>query len=264
MTLFLVLRLLVASPAIPRGDVREAERLVHESMRDYDLGYFERSLAEAEQAYRLDPLPQLLFNIGQLHRALKHWDKAVYFWGRYLAKMPGARNRAQVELLVREAEAASAREAAGAGRAKAAPPVRTAGHPVALPVVVVSAPAKAKAKKRAGATSREEDEGGWTAAGATPPVPAAALGRAPAPRRRSHLLGISLLAAGVAAAALAAGGQIPIQGYLADRAIAAGGPNTGTYSHLFGERQAAGSWLTVSIVAAIAGAAGIAAGIVTW
>src|SRR5208282_1727037 len=67
----LLLQLLATPP-----EAHDAEALVHASMRDYDLGYFEQALREAEQAYRLYPLPQILFNIGQCHRALEHWERA--------------------------------------------------------------------------------------------------------------------------------------------------------------------------------------------
>jgi tetratricopeptide (TPR) repeat protein len=77
---------------------------VHASMSDYDLGYFEQALREAEQAYRLYPLAQILFNIGQCHRALKHWDKAAFFYERYLQKLPDAPNRERVEQLLAETQ----------------------------------------------------------------------------------------------------------------------------------------------------------------
>jgi tetratricopeptide (TPR) repeat protein len=87
---------LIATPT----DLREAERLVHASMSDYDLGFFDKALHEAEDAYRRDPLPLILFNIGQCHRALEHWEKAAFYFRRYLQKLPDAPNRALVESLL--------------------------------------------------------------------------------------------------------------------------------------------------------------------
>ncbi len=77
-------------------------------MRDYDLAHFAEALAEAEQAYRIDPLPQILFNIGQCHLGLKHWDQAAFFYERYLAKLPDAPNRRRVEELLFEAKSSGA------------------------------------------------------------------------------------------------------------------------------------------------------------
>ncbi len=92
---------LVAMPP-PAPSTAEAARLVHDSINDFELGAFEKALHEAEEAYRLAPLPQILFNIGQCHKALKHWEKAAYYYQRYLAKVPSAPNRAAVEDFITE------------------------------------------------------------------------------------------------------------------------------------------------------------------
>lgn len=86
------------------AEANDAKALIHASIRDFDAGAFEKALHEAEDAYRLDPLPQILFNIGQCQRALKHWERAVFFYGSYLTKVPDAPNRAQVEDLLTAAE----------------------------------------------------------------------------------------------------------------------------------------------------------------
>jgi tetratricopeptide (TPR) repeat protein len=95
----LLLQLLAGGP-----EAQQAEGFVHASIRDYDQGRFEQALQEAEEAYRLYPLAQILFNIGQCQRALEHWDKAAYFYERYLQKLPGAPNRRNVEELEAEVE----------------------------------------------------------------------------------------------------------------------------------------------------------------
>jgi tetratricopeptide (TPR) repeat protein len=92
--------LLLNLVAVTPPEARQAEELVHACMRDYDLGEFDQALREAVEAYRIDPLPAILFNIGQCHRALGHWDKAVFFFQRYLSKLPAAPNRKNVEELL--------------------------------------------------------------------------------------------------------------------------------------------------------------------
>lgn len=69
-------------------------------MTEYNLGYFGRALKDAEAAYRLDPLPALLFNLGQCHRALKHWERAEFFYRSYLRNNPGAKNKELVHELI--------------------------------------------------------------------------------------------------------------------------------------------------------------------
>ncbi len=109
---------------------REARELVHASMADYDTGHFEKALAEAEQAYRLDPLPEILFNIGQANRALGRWRTALFCFQRYLAKLATARNRPVVEALVAEAQRHLKDGEARLGAAQPAP----------RPLVVVASP----------------------------------------------------------------------------------------------------------------------------
>jgi tetratricopeptide (TPR) repeat protein len=95
--------ILLLQLAVTPPEANEAEKLVHASIQDYDLGSFDKALDEAEQAYRLDPLPQILFNIAQCHRALKHWEQAAFFYRRYLLKLPAAPNRRTVDDLLTEA-----------------------------------------------------------------------------------------------------------------------------------------------------------------
>ncbi len=126
-----LLLLHLASPPSPLApQAQQAADLVHASIRDFDMTYYDRALAEAEEAYRLDPLPQILFNIAQCHRALKHWEKAAALYRRYLKKLPEAPNRQQVEDRLAEAEYRAKLEALSTR------PERQ----VAQPVVVVSAP----------------------------------------------------------------------------------------------------------------------------
>ncbi len=77
---------------------------MHASIHDYDLKDYEKALAEAEQAYRLYPLAQILFNIAQCHKALKHWERAAFFYQRYLSRLPAAPNRVRVEAFLAEVE----------------------------------------------------------------------------------------------------------------------------------------------------------------
>ena len=50
----------------------------------YNLGHFEESRLAFERAYQLDPLPAILFNIGQCYRQLGAYDRAAFFYQRYL------------------------------------------------------------------------------------------------------------------------------------------------------------------------------------
>ncbi|MHB8419356.1 MAG: tetratricopeptide repeat protein [Myxococcales bacterium] len=83
----------------------EAERLARQSITDYNVGDFASALREATSAYKLDPRPALLFNLGQVHRALHNWERAEFFFRGYLRERPQAPNRAAVEQLIAEMQA---------------------------------------------------------------------------------------------------------------------------------------------------------------
>jgi tetratricopeptide (TPR) repeat protein len=77
----------------------------HDSARDhyvkgtraYELGLYEEAIAEYMAAYKIKDDPALLFNLGQAHRLANHPAEALRFYKTYLAKVPGATNRAEVE-----------------------------------------------------------------------------------------------------------------------------------------------------------------------
>ena len=111
-----------AATATVRADNKDDAR-AHVAVGDthYKLGEFAEALAEYTRAYELYPAPPLLFNLGQCHRNLKQWDKAVFFFEGYLRERPTAKNRALVEDLLAEAHRELDKQrAAEAGAAAAA------------------------------------------------------------------------------------------------------------------------------------------------
>jgi hypothetical protein len=135
-----------ATPASAKETVSpEVQKLVHDMMVDYNTGDFDAALKKATEAYRLQPLPALLFNIGQFHKQLHHWERAAFFFHRYLVERPDAPNREEVERLIDDVAQKQGQEPA----------------PAPAPVST-TAPAQAQAASRA-------------------PSPAAATPSAPAP-----------------------------------------------------------------------------------
>ncbi len=65
--------------------------------RAYELGLYEEAIAEYMAAYKIKDDPALLFNIGQAHRLAGHPAEALRFYKTYLAKLPAAHNRGEVE-----------------------------------------------------------------------------------------------------------------------------------------------------------------------
>ncbi len=71
----------------------------------YDLGRFEDALTAYSAAYELKPLPAFLFNMAQCHKQLGRWERAVFFYKRYLDLAPTARDAGTARKLLQESEA---------------------------------------------------------------------------------------------------------------------------------------------------------------
>lgn len=112
------------APATPGEQAREHAR---QGRLHYQLGRFDQALEEYAAAYELDPVPALLFNIGQCHRQLGNHERAIFFYEGFLRDSPDAPNRATVESLLEESRAELARQRAADD---AAPPAATDGGPV--------------------------------------------------------------------------------------------------------------------------------------
>jgi tetratricopeptide (TPR) repeat protein len=108
-----------ADPAL-----EEAKTLTGKATIEYDVGHFDQALELYTRAYERYPKPALLFDIGQCHRLLGHYERAVFFFQGYLRGLPDATNRPLVEQLM-----ADSHQKLDAQRAAAARPDATAPGP---------------------------------------------------------------------------------------------------------------------------------------
>ncbi len=119
------------------GD-EEARALFRAGRAAFDEGRYEAALERFEQSYALSERPALLYNIGQAADRLRHDDRAVDAFERYLAETePDAPNRTAVE-----ARLVVLRRQLEAERILAPPPARRGlrvGLGIAAAVVVVGA-----------------------------------------------------------------------------------------------------------------------------
>ena len=74
----------VADRVSAKGEYQRAQK-------SYDLGDFKTALAGYSEAYRLDPRPAFLFNIGQCHRMLGEHERAAFFFDRFLSFYPAGK-----------------------------------------------------------------------------------------------------------------------------------------------------------------------------
>jgi tetratricopeptide (TPR) repeat protein len=111
------------------ANVARARKEFKLAKKEAELGHFKKAIDHFEKAYSYERVPALLFNIGQCHRYLKDYDRALYFFEEYLREDPKAGDRQVVEDEI--AEIKRLRETA---MADAAPPpkVESDEHPVAV------------------------------------------------------------------------------------------------------------------------------------
>ena len=83
----------VAAPAAPPSDDQKkaaAQRLVKEGRGLHDKGQFQSAVEKFEGAYKLFPVPKMLYNIGITYLALHRDDRATCAFERFLEEAPDA------------------------------------------------------------------------------------------------------------------------------------------------------------------------------
>lgn len=126
-------------------DKDAARKAFSEGQRYYNLNQYAEALDAFKRAYWNYEEPTFLYNIAQCHRALKHKAEAIEFYRSYLRNAPQAPNRAEVERIIAELDAALQKDRAVAN----APPEGTIASPP--PPATTTAPQPATTATSAGA-----------------------------------------------------------------------------------------------------------------
>jgi Tetratricopeptide repeat len=154
-------------------DDAEARRLFRRAELSFTLGKFAEALADYQSAYQAKPLPGFLFNIAQCYRNMSDYERARFFFRRYLAIDPHVSNRRRVDDLIAEMtkqiEAQSGPMAPTAAVAPGTAPVTSPPPAPAPPLaepVATAAPAPALLSPTSGASE------GATVVVTTAPPPA--------------------------------------------------------------------------------------------
>ena len=87
-----------AQPRRPTpAQMREAARVYQEGLALMEGGNPEGALPKFQQAYDLAAPPNALFNMGACHEAIRNFDRALEYYGRYLVEAPAAEDRRDVQ-----------------------------------------------------------------------------------------------------------------------------------------------------------------------
>jgi tetratricopeptide (TPR) repeat protein len=86
---FAALAIVCAMSSTAFADARdEAQKHIEAAAKAHEAGKLTEALAELNIAYTLDPQPELLYSIGQLHVQLGQCDQAITFYQRFIATKP--------------------------------------------------------------------------------------------------------------------------------------------------------------------------------
>jgi tetratricopeptide (TPR) repeat protein len=87
----------LASPAAADPPESDAKRLYEAGTKAYDLGNYDKAIADYKAAYEAKNEPAFLYNLGQCYRLKNDVAQALFFYRAYLRRQPNAPNRAEVE-----------------------------------------------------------------------------------------------------------------------------------------------------------------------
>ena len=89
-TVLVVACALAAAPRALADPKADAQAHIDAAAQAHKAGKYKQALEELATAYTLDPRPELLYAIGQLHVKLDQCDQAITFYERFLATKPDA------------------------------------------------------------------------------------------------------------------------------------------------------------------------------
>ena len=95
----------------------QAKKLFDLAETDYRLSRFEEALDNYKKAYELYPAADFLFNIGQCHRNLKQYEKAIFSFEAYVRDSKSQKARLRVEKLIEELKKIQANQVVASERA---------------------------------------------------------------------------------------------------------------------------------------------------
>src|SRR5262249_42453327 len=79
--------------AVAHADEERWKVIWNEGVTLYNLGEFADAIKKFEDAYRINPNPNILFNLGQAHRQKKDYEQAIFNFRAYLRLKLTATNR---------------------------------------------------------------------------------------------------------------------------------------------------------------------------
>jgi hypothetical protein len=134
-TLWLLVLLCLAVPAAHGAEEvspavkAKAKARIKKARAHYEAGQYDQAITEYKGAYALTPVPEIIFNVGQISRVKGDKAQAVVFYRKYLGEAPDGRMAGEAKKQIAEVIRESVPEALGDRWDKAKAALESGKHP---------------------------------------------------------------------------------------------------------------------------------------
>jgi tetratricopeptide (TPR) repeat protein len=132
-----ILLLLATSHVWAQEDAAGKARALYErGMAHFQLNEYDQAVEKWQEGFRIKPVPEFLYNIGQAYRLSQHPDKAILAYQAFLRMAPKTSNRAEIERHIQNLQAIVEQNQKAATAAPVQPtdqPSTTRPEPAATP-----------------------------------------------------------------------------------------------------------------------------------
>ena len=97
--------MLTAAPLSPKSTSAQARAAAASARTAFEAGDFARAATLLQQAHALEPVPELLYNLGRARERTDDLEGAIDAYERYLRDQPAASDRAAIEKTVADLHA---------------------------------------------------------------------------------------------------------------------------------------------------------------
>ncbi len=134
----IALAICFASMALAQTDAEKKLARKHYELGEqfYKISNYPKALAEFTDAYKLYPLPSLLFNIARCHEVMANLEQALKYYRLYLEKVPSSPKRSLIEARIKTLRVRlDARKPTPAPKPGTEPAPEPATRPATMPAV---------------------------------------------------------------------------------------------------------------------------------
>lgn len=245
-------------------DKVKAQQHYGAGLRAYNLGDFDRAIAEWKTAYQFLGAPDFLFNIAQAYRQKRNYDEAVFFYNAYLRGKPDAPNLAEVTALRDEMLALSAKQVQNE---QMAPEPKELLGPDGEPTQV-EPPKSSTGESASSANSESESESAASSAVESHPAPPAEVGIDLAPASTADGRGLrttGVIAGAAGTAFIATGIVFALSASSAEDQLERAAANQEPWSDAFANKESSADRnATLGTVLIVTGAVAIIGGGVSY